>query len=54
MNVQLIDLNYIQNEIETPIDIKIEILEKYDGNISDRVFISDIRFGINSSIPRGR
>lgn len=54
MDVQLIDLNYRQESIDKPIDIEIKIVDVYEGDISDDVFISDIRFGVNSSIHNGR
>ena len=52
--VQLIDLNYTQNNTAKPINVKIKILEKYNGDISGDVYISDIRFGLDSSISGGR
>ena len=54
MEVQLIDLNYRQDGIDTPIDLEIKILDVYEGEVSDNVFISDIGFGLESSIKGGR
>ena len=52
--VQLIDLNYTQNNTAKPINVEIKILEKYNGDISEDVYISDIRLGLDSSISGGR
>jgi len=52
--VQLFDVDYNQDSIEKPINIKIEVLEKYDGNTSSDVYISDIRFGFASSVSGAR
>ena len=54
MEVQLIDLNYRQDGIDTPINVEIKILDVYEGDVSDNVFISDIGFGLESSIKGGR
>lgn len=50
---QLIDFEYVQNTIEKPINVKIEVLEKYNGENSNDVFISDIRFGFTDSLGGG-
>ena len=52
--VQLIDVNYIQNNIDTPISIKIEVLEFYQGEQSNDIYISDVRIGFNSSVNGAR
>lgn len=44
----------MQNTIETPVNIEIEILDKYNGEKTNDVYISDIQFGITSNIPQGR
>lgn len=54
MEVQLIDLNYRHNGLDTPIDVEIRVLDTYEGEVSDDVYIADIRFGLDTSIFRGR
>lgn len=54
MDVQLIDFNYRQESTDTPINIEIKVVDTYEGESSDDVYISDIRFGLNSSISGGR
>ena len=51
---QFVDLSYIQKDITKPIEINVEILEVYDGKISEDVYIADIQFGMTSNIPMGR
>lgn len=53
MDVQLIDVEYLQNNIETPITLDIEVLETYPGEVSNDVYIADIRVGLDSSIGGG-
>ena len=53
-DAQFIDLQYIHYDISKPVDISIEVLETYEGNISNNTYISDIQFGISSNIPSGR
>ena len=53
---QLVDLDYTQNNITKPINIKIEILSSYDNifNSNDTsLYIEDIQFGIDSNLPQG-
>lgn len=45
MEIQVVDLDYKQNDVTKPIDIKIEVLEKYSGKVSNDVYITDIQFG---------
>lgn len=45
MDIQLITLNYVQTDISKPINIKIEVLESYNGNLTNDIYISDIQFG---------
>lgn len=52
--VQIFDINYRQNTIRTPVNIEIEVLDKYNGEKTSDVYISDIQFGITSNIPQGR
>lgn len=52
--VQIFDIDYRQNTIETPVKIDIEVLDKYNGEKTNDVYISDIQFGITSNIPQGR
>lgn len=47
-DVQLFDLNYKQIDISKPINVKIEVLEIYEGKVSNDVYITDIGFGIES------
>lgn len=51
---QFIDLDYIQNDISKPVNIKIEILETFDGDNSDDIYLADVQFGMTSNIPAGR
>ena len=46
--VQLLNFNYKQTDISKPINIKIEVLEIYEGKASNDVYITDIGFGIES------
>ena len=52
--VQIFDIGYKQNDIKTPINIEVEVLEKYNGEKTNDVYVSDIQFGINSNIPQRR
>lgn len=52
--IQIFDIGYKQNTIETPVNIEIEVLEAYKGEMINDIYISDIQFGINSNIPQGR
>jgi len=54
MDAQFIDLQYIHYDISIPVDISIEVLETYEGNVSNNTYIADIQFGISSNIPSGR
>ena len=51
---QEFSIDYKQNSVEKPVNIEIEVLEKYNGEKIDDVYISDIQFGITSNIPQGR
>ncbi len=51
---QFIDLSYIQYDISKPVQINIEVLEKYDGKNSNDIYIADIQFGMESNIPQSR
>ena len=51
---QFIDLEYVHNDISKPVDITIEVLETYDGELNNDIYIADIQFGISSNIPAGR
>ena len=51
---QFIDLEYMQEDISKPINIKVEVLETYEGLTSQDTYIADIQFGITSNIPQGR
>ncbi len=52
--VQVFDLNYKQEDIKSPVKVKVEVLEKYDGEKTSDVYISDFQCDINSNIPQGR
>lgn len=54
MEAQYIDLQYIQEDISKPVEISVEVLETYAGNVSNDIYIADIQFGISSNIPQGR
>ena len=51
---QFIDLEYMQKDISKPIEIKVEVLETYEGATSQDTYIADIQLGITSNIPQGR
>lgn len=51
---QEFDIDYKQNGVEKPVTIEIEVLERYNGEKTNDVYISDIQFGITSNIPQGR
>ena len=51
---QFIDLEYMQQDISKPINIKVEVLETYEGLTSQDTYIADIQFGITSNILQGR
>ena len=52
--VQIFDINYKQNSIQTPVNLKIEVLDTYEGEKDSDVYISDVQFAIESNIPQGR
>ena len=52
--VQVFDIDYKQNNIEKPVNIEVEVLDKYSGEKTQDVYISDMQFSINSNIPQGR
>lgn len=52
--VQVFDIGYRQNNIEKPVKIEVEVLDKYKGEKTEDIYISDIQFGIESNIPQGR
>lgn len=52
--VQVFELGYKQDSIEKPVHIETEVVEKYKGEKTEDVYISDIQFGIESNIPQGR
>lgn len=54
MDAQFIDLQYIHYDISIPVDISVEVIETYAGNISNDIYVADIQFGILSNIPMGR
>lgn len=51
---QYIDLQYVHYDISKPVDISIEVLEKFDGKENNALYIADIQFGISSNVPMGR
>ena len=52
--VQVFDINYTQSSIETPVNIKVEVVETYQGDSPEGIYISDMQFTIDSNIPQGR
>ena len=52
--VQVFDIGYKQSNIEKPVNIEVEVLDKYKGDKTEDIYISDIQFGIESNIPQGR
>ena len=52
--IQVFDVGYKQNNIEKPVKIEVEVLDKYKGEKTEDIYISDIQFGIESNIPEGR
>ena len=52
--IQIFDIDYRQNDIKTPVNFKIEVLETYEGEKDADVYISDIQFDITSNILQGR
>ena len=53
-DVQLIDFDYMQKGISKPIDVKIEVLDYYEGKESNDVYIADIQMGIMFNGTHGR
>ena len=51
--VQIFDINYKQNTVKKPVEMKVEVLESYDGEKSKDVYISDLQFTMESNIPQG-
>ncbi len=57
---QIFDINYKTNEIFKPLDITLEVLEKYTGTgrtntmysyyAEEDVYISDVQFNVNASV----
>ena len=52
--VQVFDINYKQNTVKKPVEMKVEVLETYDGDKSNDVYISDLQFTMETNIPQGR
>lgn len=52
--IQIFNIGYKQDTIEHPVNIVVEVLEQYDGEKNNDVYISDIQFSIDSNIPQGR
>lgn len=48
MEVQLFDINYRQDDITKPMIVKFEVLETYEGLVSNDVYIHEIGFGADS------
>ena len=53
MDIQLFTVDYVQKDTSKPIDIKIEVLGSYSGNLSNDIYISDIQFGTYFSGTHG-
>ena len=54
LDVQLLDLDYETKDISKALDITVEVLETYEGKLSQDVYIADVQFNINSNIPMSR
>lgn len=52
--VQVFDINYKQNTVKKPVEMKVEVLETYDGDKSNDIYISDLQFTMETNIPQGR
>ena len=53
IEAQTFDIEYLQDNLDAPMNIDIEVLESYPGEKTDDVYISDIRFGFFSSLSIG-
>ena len=53
-DAQYIDLEYIHYDISKPVEISVEVLETFKGNLNEDTYMADIQFGISSNIPQGR
>lgn len=53
-DVQIFDIDYKQSDIGKPITVKVEVLEKYEGLVSEDVYINEIGFGLGQSGYGGR
>lgn len=51
--VQIFDLNYKQNSIAKPVDVKVEVLEAYSGQKTQDVYISDMQFVVTTNLSMG-
>ena len=45
---------YKQNTVKKPVEMKVEVLETYDGDKSNDIYISDLQFTMETNIPQGR
>lgn len=52
--VQVFDINYKQNTVKKPVEMKVEVLDTYEGDKSNDIYISDLQFTMESNIPQGR
>lgn len=52
--VQIFDINYKQNTVKKPVEMKVEVLDTYEGDKSNDIYISDLQFTMESNIPQGR
>jgi len=51
---QEFNIDYTQDNVEKAVTVDIEVLERYNGEETNDIYISDIVFGISSNIPQGR
>ncbi len=51
---QIFDVDYVQKTIDKPVNIQVEVLESYNGEKNNDIYISDLKFGLISNIPSGR
>ena len=54
MDVQLINFDYVQQGAVKPLNVKIEVLDSYEGNEFKDIYISDIELGVDFNGSHGR
>lgn len=54
MDVQLINFDYVQKGVVKPLNVKIEVIDSYEGNEFKDIYLSDIELGMDFNGSHGR